>query len=255
MVGGKEVPLMITVMAIAGLLSAFANNIAATAVLMPAVASIAYRSGLSPSRLFMPLSFGAIFGGTMTMVGTPPNILAAEMLRDRGLEPFSLFDFTPLGLVILGVGIVFMITIGRRLLPDVAIRPAPAGAGDLAKVYQLHERLFSLEIPPGSSIAGKTLAESRIGATLHVQVVAVLSGTRKHAAPNGTGQGHGGAQNEIGGTPDTRRRRWRHPSACARRIVAHRSHPRIGSLSRTLRRRGRRRSTRRRAAGGCPGKP
>jgi len=185
MVGGKEVPLMITVMVVAGLLSAFANNIAATAVLMPAVASIAYRSGLSPSRLFMPLSFGAIFGGTTTMVGTPPNILAAEMLRDRGLEPFSLFDFTPLGLIILGVGTVFMITIGRRLLPDVAIRPAPAGAGDLTKVYQLHERLFSLEIPPGSSLAGKTLAESRIGTTLHVQVVAVLSGGRKHAAPKG----------------------------------------------------------------------
>ncbi|MFH1342100.1 MAG: SLC13 family permease, partial [Pseudomonadota bacterium] len=186
MVGAREVPLMITIMLVAGLLSAFANNIAATAVLMPAVASIAHRSGLSPSRFFMPLSFGAILGGTTTMVGTPPNILAAEMLRDRGLEPFSLFSFTPLGLIILAVGIVFMITIGRKLLPNVATRPSPAGAGDLAKVYQLHERLFSLHIPQGSRLDGLTIAEAKIGKTLNVQVIAVLRGSKKDQAPEGS---------------------------------------------------------------------
>jgi di/tricarboxylate transporter len=185
LVGSREVLLVITIMVVAGLLSAFANNIAATAVLMPAVASIAYRSGLSPSRFFMPLSFGAIFGGTTTMVGTPPNILVAEMLRDRGMEPFGLFSFTPLGLLILAAGIIFMITIGRKLLPNVAIRPAPAGSGDLAKVYQLHERLFSIQIPKGSRLDGRTLAESRIGPTLNVQVVAVLRGGHKDLAPKG----------------------------------------------------------------------
>jgi di/tricarboxylate transporter len=185
MVGAREIPLMITIMLVAGLLSAFANNIAATAVLMPAVASIAFRSGLSPSRFFMPLSFGAIFGGTMTMVGTPPNILATEMLRDRGLEPFGLFSFTPLGLVILGIGVLFMITIGRKLLPDVAVRPAPAGAGDLTKVYQLHERLFSIQIPAGSRLDGRSIAESGIGNTLKVQIVAILHGNRRTLAPDG----------------------------------------------------------------------
>jgi di/tricarboxylate transporter len=187
MVGAREVPLMITIMMAAGLLSAFANNIAATAVLLPAVASIAHRSGLSPSRFFMPLSFGAILGGTTTMVGTPPNILAAEMLRDRGLEPFSLFDFTPMGLLILAVGVLFMITVGRRLLPNVQTRPAPAGGGDLAKVYQIHERLFSILIPAGSRLDGVTLGQSRIGKTLNVQVVAVLRNGQKIVAP-GAGQ-------------------------------------------------------------------
>jgi di/tricarboxylate transporter len=192
LVGTREVLLIITIMVVAGLLSAFANNIAATAVLMPAVASIAYRSGLSPSRFFMPLSFGAIFGGTTTMVGTPPNILVAEMLRDRGMEPFGLFSFTPLGLLILAAGILFMITIGRKLLPDVAIRPAPAGSGDLTKVYQLHERLFSIQIPEGSGLDGRTLAESKIGPTLNVQVVAVLRGGRKDLAPKGAYVLHAG---------------------------------------------------------------
>jgi di/tricarboxylate transporter len=185
LVGAREVPLIITIMVAAGVLSAFANNIAATAVLMPAVASIAYRSGLSPSRFFIPLSFGAILGGTTTMVGTPPNILVAEMLRDRGMEPFSLFSFTPLGLIILVVGILFMITVGRKLLPNVEMRPAPAGTGDLAKVYQLHERLFSILIPPGSRLDGMSLAESKIGNTLKVQVVAVIRKGQKELAPTG----------------------------------------------------------------------
>ncbi|UCH85480.1 MAG: SLC13 family permease, partial [Candidatus Latescibacterota bacterium] len=185
MVGGREVPLMITIMVAAGLLSAFANNIAATAVMMPAIASIAHRSGLSPSRFFLPLSFGAILGGTTTMVGTPPNILASEMLRDRGMESFSLFSFTPLGLIILGLGIVYMITVGRKLLPNVEMRPAPAGAGDLAKVYQLHERLFSIVIPAGSRLEGVSLAESHIGSTLNVQVVAIIHKGHKELALTG----------------------------------------------------------------------
>jgi di/tricarboxylate transporter len=185
LIGAREVPLMIAIMAAAGILSAFANNIAATAVLMPAVASIAHRAGISPSRFFMPLSFGAILGGTTTMVGTPPNILAAEMLRDRGLEPFGLFSYTPLGLIILAVGILFMITIGRKLLPDVAMRPVATGDGDLASVYQLHERLFALHVPATSRLDGLTLAESHVGSTLRVQVVAILRGGHKESAPSG----------------------------------------------------------------------
>ena len=183
LVGSREVPLLIIIMLAVGLLSAFANNIAATAVLMPAVASIAHRSGLPPSRFFMPLSFGAILGGTTTMVGTPPNILAAEMLRDRGLQAFGLFSFTPLGLILLAVGILFMVTIGRRLLPEVAVRARPAGAGDLSRVYQLQERLFSIHIPAGSRLDGMTIAQSRIGSRLKVQVVAILRSGNRELAP------------------------------------------------------------------------
>lgn len=101
LVGSREVPLIVTVMLVSGTLSAFIPDMAAVAVLMPAVASIAHRAGLAPSRLFMPLCFGAILGGTITLVGTLPNILAAALLRERGLTPFSLFDFTPLGVILL----------------------------------------------------------------------------------------------------------------------------------------------------------
>lgn len=183
-VGSREVPLIITIMLVAGVLSAFMNNIAATAVLMPAVAGICQRSGLSPSRLFMPLAYGAILGGTTTLVGTPPNILASEMLRDRGLEPFGLFDFTPVGVMILGVGTVFMVTFGRKLLPKRDMGSSLSTASrDLTQLYQVQDQLFSILIPKGSPLDGVTLGESRLGTALGVQVVSLLRQGKKRLAP------------------------------------------------------------------------
>ena len=179
-IGGREVPLVVALMLIAGVLSAFMNNIAATAVLMPAVASLAARSRISPSRLFMPLAFGAILGGTTTLVGTPPNILAGEMLRERGLEPFGLFDFSPIGLLILGLGTVFMATVGRKLLPA---RAPAAGTGttgeDLAQLYQVQDKLFRLRLPEGSPLGGQSLGATRIGTALQVKVLSIQRGTRR----------------------------------------------------------------------------
>lgn len=185
-VGSSETRLILVLMLVAGVMSAFMNNIAATAVLMPAVASIANRTGIAPSRLFMPLAFGAILGGTTTLVGTPPNILAAQMLEERGLEPFTLFDFTPIGLALLFVGTIFMLTIGRKLLPTRGNRgPAAAAGRDLKQVYQLQERLFSIRIPDPSPVDGMTIAETRLGSTLGVKVVGILrSGKRRLAPPS-----------------------------------------------------------------------
>ncbi len=186
LVGNSETRLIIVLMLTCGILSAFMNNIAATAVLMPAVATIARRSGLSPSRLFMPLAFGAILGGTMTLVGTPPNILAAQMLEERGLEPFSLFDFTPIGVALLVLGIVFMLTLGRKLLPaGEQHSPAPAEARDLSQVYRLKDHLFSIRLPEDTPLDGMTLAETRLGNTLGVKVLVILRGDRRRTMPRG----------------------------------------------------------------------
>ncbi len=181
-VGNRETPLLVAVMLVAGVLSMFMNNIAATAVLMPAVASLSRRAHLPPSRMFLPLAFGAILGGTATLVGTPPNILAAAMLRDRGLEPFGLFDFTPFGVAMLLGGVVFMLTLGRRLLPG---RRAATSArqSELADLYGLHEGLFSIRIPAGSQLDGATLRETRLGTTLGVQLLGVARGEDWQLAP------------------------------------------------------------------------
>ena len=192
LVGNSEIRLIVTLMLVAGVLSAFMNNIAATAVLMPAVATLGPRAGLSPSRLFMPLAFGAILGGTTTLVGTPPNILAAQMMTDRGLEPFQLFDFTPVGLAILALGTVYMLTLGRKLLPSTERGGGSvADTTDLFQIYRLEDRLFSLQVPAQSSLAGRSLAETRLGNTLGVKVVSIDRGDRQ-LVPEGSTRLEGG---------------------------------------------------------------
>ncbi len=192
LIGSREIPLIIAIMVVAGVLSAFMNNIAACAVLLPAVSSIAKKSGVSPSRLFIPLSFGAILGGTTTLVGTPPNILAADMMRQKGLAPFQLFDFTPPGLVILGIGVLFMITFGRKLLPERNISSAIGPSRNLAQVYELEESLFSIRIPIGSDLDGRTLAQTNLGSALGVQVAGIIRGRKKILAPKGEDALRGG---------------------------------------------------------------
>ena len=183
LVGSKEIPLIITLMLVAGIMSAFMNNIAATAVLMPAVAAIARRAGLSPSRLMMPLAFGSILGGTTTMVGTPPNIVAASILAERGLEPFGLFEFTPIGGLLLGGGVLFMITLGRRLLPDRLAGPGTADSTDLTHIYHLEEQLFTIRIPRRSPLDNVTLGQANLSGTLGIQVVSIHRAGVKNFVP------------------------------------------------------------------------
>jgi di/tricarboxylate transporter len=183
LIGDRERLLVVAIMVVAGVLSAFMNNVAAVAVLLPAVASIARRTGIAASRLFMPLSFGAILGGTMTMVGTPPNILAADLLRERGLEPFGLFEFTPVGSILLAVGVLYMITFGRWLLPQRILDASGGGSVDLTRVYDLTASLVGIRIPHDSSLVGRTLGEARLGSTLHAQVVGIVRDGQRTLAP------------------------------------------------------------------------
>ncbi|MEM9554383.1 MAG: SLC13 family permease [Acidobacteriota bacterium] len=182
--GGREVPLIVLLMLVAGVMSAFMNNVAAAAVLLPAVSSIARHSGLSPSRLFMPLSFGAILGGTTTLVGTPPNILTAEVVLREGLEPpLQLFDFTPIGLALLAAGILFMTTIGRKMLPERIEGKRAEESSLLTGAYRIDERLTSIRVPEGSGLVGTALRDARLGPALDVSVVSVKRGEKKILAP------------------------------------------------------------------------
>ncbi len=185
-IGNRETLLVIAIMVVAGVLSAFMNNVAAVAVLLPAIAAIARKTEIAPSRLFMPLSFGAILGGTMTLVGTPPNILAGDLLREKGFEPFGLFDYTPIGAILLGVGVLYMITVGRWLLPRRAVAQDRAvSTDDLVRVYNLKQAIFSVRIPAESGLVGRTLAESRFGSALDAQVVGIVRKGRRELAPSG----------------------------------------------------------------------
>ena len=184
LVGDRETATIVLIMALAGILSGFMNNIAATAVLMPAVASVARRSGIPGGRLFMPLSFGAILGGTTTVVGTPPNILGSTLLAERGLEPFALFDFTPVGAALLVTGILYMTTIGKRLIPVREGATGDRAARELARIYELKDNVLSLRVPEGSALAGRTLDEAGVASILGVQVVAIERDEGRTLAPS-----------------------------------------------------------------------
>lgn len=189
--GSREVPLTILVMAVTALLSSVMPNVAAAAVMMPTVAGVSRQTGVPASRLFMPLAFGAILGGTLTQVGTPPNLVAAEALVDRGQDPFTLFSFTPIGVGLVAVGILFMVTLGRRWLP----RHTPSGpltGTDLTRIYRLSERVFSVRVPLDSSLEGMTLQDARLGSALGIKVLAIHRGGERTLAPPPDTMIHGG---------------------------------------------------------------
>ncbi|MEK6222020.1 MAG: SLC13 family permease, partial [Chloroflexota bacterium] len=116
--GNGESKLIIIIMLTAGLLSGFMNNIAVAAMLLPVVIKIAKQTHRAPSKLLIPLAFGSLLGGMSTLIGTPPNILASEALVEFGLNPYSFFDFFPMGIIVLVTGTLFMAFFGRHLLPE-----------------------------------------------------------------------------------------------------------------------------------------
>lgn len=181
--GQGERQLRLVIMLAAGILSAFMNNVGVAALLLPVVLTLTRQASLPPSKLLMPLAIGALAGGMATLIGTPPNILAAEALREAGFEPFRLFDFTPVGGIILLSSITFMMLFGYRLLPErhpIQTLSAPGHESvDPRQAYALEERLTLIEIPAHSPLAGKTMAESRIGRALGVTILGLQRHGRK----------------------------------------------------------------------------
>jgi di/tricarboxylate transporter len=158
---------------------------AIVALLLPAVMDMSRRTGMAPSRLLMPMTFGALLGGMTTMFATLPNLLASTALRSAQLEPFGMLDFLPVGGAAAVAGIVFMTYVGRRLLPqrDLAKEAAGGRGMNLHEHYELHERMFVLRLPPGCALEGRTLEKSRLGPALGLHVVGVLRGGRTQLAP------------------------------------------------------------------------
>ncbi len=176
--GDSYVRILLVIMVTVGIMSAFMNNIGAVAILLPAVMSIARRINVAPSKLLMPMAFTSLLGGQMTLIGTPPNILAAGIMESYGgLEPFGFFDFTPMGLVVLITGILYFLFIGRHLLPE--RKPG----GDLSQDYSLRDYLSEVRVSDNSSISGKTIAELQMAEEHGLQILQIRRVGREPITP------------------------------------------------------------------------
>jgi len=176
--GDSETRQLGATIGIVGPLSGFINNTAAVAILMPMVTDLAHRTKNSPSKLLLPLSYASMFGGTLTLIGTSTNILASDLYAEFAGRPFSMFEFTALGLVVTVVGSVYLLTVGRWL-PPARIKPET----DLTAEFELDEYLTEVVVRENSAMAGLTVREALSTVEFDVDVLQLVRGDRTFAEP------------------------------------------------------------------------
>ncbi len=169
-IGGSSKTLFLLVLMITGAaLASFLSNVVTTAVLMPVVFAIAHRMKEPVSQFLMPLSFGAVLGGKCTLVGSSTNLAVNSILPKYNMEPFSLFEFAPLGIPLVIAGTLFMIFIGYRLLPK-------HNAEEFDEDYGSKEFVTEVVILPKSPLSDKTLAETDFRGAYDLQVLGIVRG-------------------------------------------------------------------------------
>ena len=168
--------LLIVVLAAAGL-SALMSNTGATAFFLPVVIGIAKTMKVSRSKLLMPLAFASILASSITLIATTTNIVVSGLMEDEGMHPLGMFELTPVGLVILAVGIVYLLTVGKKLIPD---RPyeEPFSAESNVRNY-----LTELVVPEGSDLCGKTLVQAALGRDMDLTVLRISKNKRSFLVP------------------------------------------------------------------------
>ncbi|WP_375137129.1 SLC13 family permease [Halostella pelagica] len=165
---------------IVGPISGFINNTAAVAILLPMVTNLAHEGKTSPSKLLIPLSYASMFGGTLTLIGTSTNILASDIMsRPEFLgREFGMFEFTALGLLVSVVGTVYLLTVGRWLLPE-RIKPV----GDLTEEFGMGEYLTEVVVRENSPLVGQTVKEILDETEYDVDIVQLVRGDRVFIEP------------------------------------------------------------------------
>lgn len=165
---------------IVALSSGFMNNVGALALFMPVAIWMSRQSGRSPSYLLMPLAFGSLLGGTLTLIGTPPNLIISGYRAEAGESPFGMFAFLPVGAAVTVAGVLFIALLGWRLVPR---RQEQEGNGDL---FEISAYLTEVRVPEGCKYAGRTL-HALIGAVKEeadVQVIALVRGDERQRMPS-----------------------------------------------------------------------
>ena len=151
-------------------LSAFINNTPIVVVMLPVMIQLARQMGVAPSRVLMPMAFAAVLGGCVTLVGTSTNLVVDGVARQAGLEPFGIFEMTPLGLPLAIAGLVYLIVLGPRMLPD---RTSMAGLlSDKSRARFFTEAV----IPPDSNLIGREVLSVKLFQREGVRLIDVIRG-------------------------------------------------------------------------------
>jgi di/tricarboxylate transporter len=163
---GSEVRQIALIGAITGPLSAFVNNTPIVAIMIPVVVRIAREAGRAPSKLLIPLSYTAQLAGVVTLIGTSTNVLASSRAVQLGLKPFGMFDFAHIGLIVFVVGFVYVLLIGRHLLPE-------RRAEGIKETYHVKEYMAEVIIPEDSSLVNVSISESRLSDDYDLQIIQI----------------------------------------------------------------------------------
>jgi di/tricarboxylate transporter len=177
--GDSEFRMVAFIMFAAAFCAAVMKNTTTTAMFLPVVLGIASRRNISPSKLLMPLAFGAILGGTCTLIGTSTNLAVSGALPRYNMQPFTIFELTRVGVVIVGIGMIYMLLVGIRLLPS------GKASESLTEQYHVRQYMTEVIVLDDSPLIGKTLAAARIGDELDLTVLGILRGDEQYRiAPN-----------------------------------------------------------------------
>ncbi len=175
--GKNHLLVLILIMGTVGAVSAFINNTAAVAVLLPTVLAVAARRKLAASRLLIPLSYASQFGGVCTLIGTSTNLLVSAISEEAGYGPFSMFEFSRLGLIMFAAGTGYVLIFGRWLLPERQVQ-------ELTAAYELGEYITELRVMAGSPLVGKTVQETRLETEHDVTILKLFEMDRTVWAPS-----------------------------------------------------------------------
>ena len=156
--------------------SSFLSNTVTTAVFLPIMIGVARRAGTALSRVLMPLAFASILAGSVTLIGTSTNLVVSSHLPRYGLAPIGFFELTPVGLGITVIGLLYLIFVAPKIVPD-------RGQREMTDRYDLRRYLSEALIGAGSRFAGKTLAESQLGSSMNLNVVGIVRGDSRRLAP------------------------------------------------------------------------
>ncbi len=175
--GKSEIRVLLVMMTMVAVLSAFVNNTPIVVVFLPIVLAHARATGLKASKLLIPLSFAAILGGTCTLTGSSTNLIIDGVAQDLGQEPFGMFELTKLGIIYTAVGFVYLLLVGRKLLPS------RSSLSELIDSDATREVLTQFQVEPGSSLVGETLVETLLKDYPHAQVLEVRRRGRSLVTP------------------------------------------------------------------------